>query len=138
MAHSVMASTDDRSSEPSEQNRHERLAPAKAEALIGALDDEDCRAILDATATEPLSAKELSETCDVALSTTYRKLDQLIEGGLLEEQTVVRHSMKHTSEYAPLVESVVISLDTQGEIGLQVSRRERADQRESPQLTVGE
>lgn len=97
--------------------------------VLDALDDADCRAILDATSETALSASEISETCDVPLSTTYRKLDILTDAGLLEERTRIRRSGKHPSEYARRVEEVVISVGTGREMELQVSRRatRRAD-----------
>lgn len=91
--------------------------------LLDAFDDAGCRAILDATSGDALSANEVSETCDLPLSTTYRKLDQLTEAGLLEERTRIRRSGKHASEYVRLVEDVVISLDDCGEMELSVSHR---------------
>ncbi len=87
-------------------------ADAAVDDLLTALDDPDCRAILDATGDEALSARELSECCDLPLSTTYRKLDWLTDVGLLSERTRVRPSGRHASEYARRVASVQVSLDT--------------------------
>nr|WP_049890619.1 helix-turn-helix domain-containing protein [Halogeometricum borinquense] len=96
--------------------------------LLDAFNDAGCRAILDATSGEALSASEVSEACDLPLSTTYRKLDQLTDAGLLEERTRIRRSGKHASEYARLVEDMVISLDECGEMELRVSLREDTEQ----------
>lgn len=138
MSRSVSASTPGRSSEASTHGGQQLVAETNAEALLDALDDADCRTILDATADEALSAKEVSETCDIPLSTTYRKLDLLTEAGLLEERTRVRRSRKHTSEYVAVVKFVVISLDTRGELELQVSRCEHGDHIGPAALTAGE
>lgn len=92
--------------------------------VLDALDDADCRAILDATGEEALSASEISETCDMPLSTTYRKLEILTDADLLEERTRIRRSGKHPSEYARRVEEVVISIGISGEIELRVSQPE--------------
>jgi DNA-binding transcriptional ArsR family regulator len=89
--------------------------------ILDAFDDADCRAILEATSTDVLSASEISDACDLPLSTTYRKLDLLTDAGLVEERTRLRRSGKHASEYARLVESVTVSLDEDGRTELQVS-----------------
>jgi DNA-binding transcriptional ArsR family regulator len=82
--------------------------------LLGALDDGDCRAILAATSSEPRSASELSEACDLPLSTTYRKVDMLAEAGLLDERIRFSKSGKHTSEYALAVDEITVSVDAEG------------------------
>jgi len=96
-----------------------------AESLLSALEDEDCRAILDATAAEPHSASELSDTCDLPLSTAYRKLDMLTEAGLLEEQIRLSTTGKHTSEYSLRVEDIHLSFG--GETGLELEVTEQTE-----------
>ncbi|MFC7057077.1 helix-turn-helix domain-containing protein [Halovenus salina] len=91
---------------------------SQVEALLGALEDEDCRAILEATTDEALTANELSESCDLPLSTAYRKLELLTETGLLEEQLRISRNGKHTSEYARSVEDVHVSLDSDIELSI--------------------
>lgn len=104
-----------------------RDAPAP-EAVLGALDDEDCRAIL-AAIDEPLTAAELSEHCDIPTSTTYKKLDRLTEAGLLEEQLEVRQDGHHTTQYLPAFESVEVTRDGDG-LSVKVDRpAESADER---------
>ncbi len=85
------------------------------ETVLTALDDPDCRALLEATAEEALTAAELIERCDVPRSTTYRKLDQLAEAGLLEERVRLSADGKHPSEYRRTFDDVTISLcDSEG------------------------
>jgi DNA-binding transcriptional ArsR family regulator len=98
--------------------------------LLGALDDRDCRAILTAASEETLSASELSERCDLPLSTTYRKLNTLTGVGLLDEQIRLRGSDKHTSEYSLAVETIELSVDSETGVEVVVSRegdRERSN-----------
>ena len=92
------------------------------EALFGALEDQDCRAILEATSEDSLTASEISDECDLALSTAYRKLDILSDADLLEEQIRISRSGKHTSEYVRAIEDIQISMDDEG-IELQLKRR---------------
>ncbi|WP_424018848.1 helix-turn-helix domain-containing protein [Halorientalis pallida] len=94
--------------------------------VLDALDDADCRAILEATSEDALSANEVSDTCDLPLSTTYRKLELLTDAGLLEERTRLCTTGKHSSEYVRTVEDVVVSLGASGEMGLEVTQRARS------------
>jgi DNA-binding transcriptional ArsR family regulator len=89
-------------------------------ALLAALDDADCRAILDATSGTALSVNEVSEGCAIPLSTAYRKLDLLADAGLIEERTRVRGSGKHPSEYSRIVEDVVVSFTPDGDMKVRV------------------
>jgi DNA-binding transcriptional ArsR family regulator len=96
---------------------------AEVQTVLDALHDDDCRAVLDATAAESLSASELSSVCDLPLSTTYRKLDALTEAGLLEERTRLHPDGKHASEYRRVVEDVVVSAGPDGGFELTMSTR---------------
>jgi DNA-binding transcriptional ArsR family regulator len=85
------------------------------EAVFTALNDSDCRALLEATAEEALTASELTERCGIPRSTTYRKLEQLTEAGLLEERIRLSTDGKHASEYRRTFEDMTVSLcDSEG------------------------
>jgi DNA-binding transcriptional ArsR family regulator len=97
--------------------------------VLDALDDPDCREFVRAL-EEPMTASELSEACDVPLSTTYRKLDLLTEASLLDERTEIRTDGRHTTRYAVEFEVVRIGLDDERQFDLQIQRPERTtDQR---------
>lgn len=91
--------------------------------VLTALNDGDCRTILEELGDSEghLSAAELSERCDVPLSTTYRKIELLEEAGLLEEKLRIRQSGRHASEYDQRVEGVKISVDDNDGIALELS-----------------
>lgn len=82
----------------------------ESETVLAALDDPDCRTLLEATTDEALTAQELADRCEVPRSTTYRKVEQLTEAGLLEESVRLRTDGKHASEYRRSFEDVTISL----------------------------
>lgn len=109
--------------------------PEHVGTLLDALEDVDCRSILEATSDEPLSASELSDTCDLPLSTTYRKLDKLTEAGLLSEEVRLSHTGKHTSEYVLSVSDVQLTVDGKEGIELRVSHRAETDT--APSLVAG-
>ncbi|MFC6942504.1 helix-turn-helix domain-containing protein [Salinirubellus sp. GCM10025818] len=133
-----MASATVRPSEESTKDVQTIVAESAVQQLLNALDDADCRAILDATDEEALTANEVSEAHDLPLSTTYRKLDLLTEAGLLEERTRIRQSGKHASEYTRLVDDVVISLGTRGETEVRVSRGKAPGRTGSPASILGD
>ncbi|MFC5278147.1 ArsR/SmtB family transcription factor [Halorubrum rubrum] len=88
---------------------HEEDTPDAAEVL-DALADESARRIV-AALSEPKTASELSEECDVPLSTTYRKLEKLTDASLLSESTDIRRDGQHTTRYSVAFEEVVVSID---------------------------
>jgi len=110
MSQSHIASGTRRSGERDDASRTV-VEERDVQELLEVLEDADCRAIIGATDRDALSAKEISERCDLPLSSTYRKLDRLTDAGLLEERTRIRRSGKHPSEYVRVVEAVVVSLD---------------------------
>lgn len=95
------------------------------QSVLDALDDEECRAILEVTKRESLSASEIADECDLPSSTAYRKIDLLADADLLEEELRIRRSGKHVSEYACAIDDVTLSVDDSG-VELSVSRTEPA------------
>ena len=93
-----------------------------SQAILEALDDADCREILEETANESLTASELSDRCDVPLSTLYRKLELLTEAGLLEEGIQIRKSGKHTSEYRQDFDDITLSITEESQVAVSVSQ----------------
>lgn len=79
--------------------------------VLDAFDDEDCRAILAATAGESLTVSEITDVCDLPQSTAYRKVDTLVDAGLLAESLRIRRSGHHVRTYACGIEDVTLSVD---------------------------
>ncbi len=95
--------------------------------VLTALEDQDCRDILEVTVDETLTANELSEACSLPLSTTYRKVEKLTDAGLLDEQVRLSTSGKHKSEYTHDVTDISLSVDSDDGVSLTVSLCEDAD-----------
>ncbi|WP_439028750.1 helix-turn-helix domain-containing protein [Haloarchaeobius sp. DT45] len=91
------------------------------QAVVDALDDEDCHDIIESL-TEAMTASEISEACDIPLSTTYRKLDLLTEASLLAEETQLRTDGRHTSMYRVDFENVAIMLTDEHTLDLRIER----------------
>ena len=115
-----MSSTPSTTGQTGTQRETERVA--EIATLLSALEDDDCRAILEATSDEALSTAELCEQCDLSTSSAYRKVDELTEVGLLEESVRLRPSESHTSEYQLAVSQLEISLGN-GQLELSVTPR---------------
>jgi DNA-binding transcriptional ArsR family regulator len=98
------------------------------EAVVAALDDADCRAILREL-DEPRTAGELVDRCDIPRSTLYRKLDQLTEATLLREGTAIRQDGSHANRYEVDFDDVVITRND-SELDVEIERpARRADER---------
>ncbi|WP_418285937.1 ArsR/SmtB family transcription factor [Halorubrum sp. DTA46] len=84
--------------------------PPSVDEVLDALADDAARRIV-AALSEPKTASDLSEECDIPLSTTYRKLELLTDASLLEESTDIRRDGQHTTRYAVSFETVTVSID---------------------------
>jgi len=87
--------------------------PPAVDDVLDALADDAARRIVTAL-SEPKTASDLSEECDIPLSTTYRKLETLTDASLLEESTDIRRDGQHTTRYAVAFETVTVSVDDDG------------------------
>lgn len=84
--------------------------PPSVDEVLDALADHAARRIV-AALTEPKTASELSEECDIPLSTTYRKLEKLTDASLLSESTDIRRDGQHTTRYSVSFDAVTVSVD---------------------------
>lgn len=104
-------------------------AAPDAKTVLGALHDEDCRAILTEL-ENPRTARELLERCDIPRSTLYRKLDRLVEATLISEGTEIREDGSHASRYELDFEEIIVTRGADVEIEIEIERpAKRADER---------
>ncbi|MFB6184775.1 MAG: helix-turn-helix domain-containing protein [Haloarculaceae archaeon] len=101
--------------------------------VLDALDDPDCRKIV-AALEEPMTVSEISDETGVPLSTTYRKLDLLMEAELLIEETEIRPDGQHASRYDIDFEEVVIQLTDDRRFEATIARRARTADRRLEEL----
>lgn len=101
--------------------------PPSVADVLDALADDDARRIVSAL-SEPKTASELSEECDIPLSTTYRKLERLTEASLLSESTDIRRDGQHTTRYSVSFETVTVSVEEANdrEFDIEFTRPERS------------
>lgn len=97
--------------------------------ILSALDDPECRAILSET-TEPMTANELTENCDIPKSTLYRKLDLLSRASLVRELIEVGPEGGRITRYERDVTDVTISVEDDDEFSVAIDRpAHHADER---------
>lgn len=95
---------------------------ATLETVVTLLDDDHVRTILTATSVDAMSAKELSDRCDVSQATIYRRLDRLSTAGLVAERTRPRADGHHDTVYAATLDECTIRL-RDGELQFDLDRR---------------
>lgn len=110
-----------------------RDAPPDLQVVLDALDDADCRRLVRSM-DAPRTARELSETCDMPLSTTYRKLDLLSDSSLVDERTQIRAGGHHTTQYVLDFTAVRIALDANRAFEVDISRPARTPDEHLAQL----
>lgn len=75
-----------------------------------------------------MSAAELTEKCTASRATVYRRLDELTDQGLLDEQTAIDPDGHHHTVYATTLDRIVIDLTEDG-FEVTVTKRRRAADR---------
>lgn len=98
----------------------EDTAPADVFAL---LDDEYARAILRATNSTPMSARQLTAELDASRSTVYQRIDRLQALDLLVESTELDPDGHHRSIYEARLDRVVVEL-VDDEFTVAIERRD--------------
>ncbi len=104
-------------------------APPDLEAVLSPFVDDDSRRMIEHL-DEPRTASELSDRCNVPLSTAYRKLGRMVEATLLEEITEIRPGGQHTTRFRIDFEEVLVSVTDTNTLELSINRPARtADER---------
>ncbi|WP_049894711.1 winged helix-turn-helix domain-containing protein [Halogranum rubrum] len=110
-----------------------KSAPSKdsptLQEILDALDDPNCRAILRET-SEPMTANDLIDKCDIPKSTLYRKLDLLTTASLVREQVSISPGGGRVTRYERDFDDVLITMDETDTFSVTVERPpKRADER---------
>lgn len=99
------------------------------DTVLDALGDSGCRRIVHHL-TKPMTAKELSDACDMPRSTTYRNLQRLSDAGLVEELPSLHPGTERASRYAIAFDQLTVERSEVEGFEVEVTRRERsADER---------
>lgn len=108
------------------------------QAVLSALDDDGCRAILEATTDEALTATELAEQCEIPTSTAYRKVEKLTDADLVEERVRINTSGKHATEYRKSFHDVVVSVGDTGGVEIELTEPDAGVDSESVSAVAGD
>jgi len=82
--------------------------------ILGALADEYSRKILTATIEDPMSALELSKKYEIPITTVYRRIEELVEAGLL---AAVKSGRTTDGKWYDLYRSLLRRIDVSFEKG---------------------
>ena len=106
--------------------------------VLAALADSDSREILAASAEKQQTVAELVEQCDIPTATAYRKVNALVDAGLLGEHVCIRPYGRNVCKYSLRVESVHAELTRDGVPAVNVSLVTRETKQSEPHaLTDG-
>lgn len=94
--------------------REKRVIDASDGEMLELLADKYAQMILQQTRDKAMSAKELSEECDISVSTVYRRAERLVECGLLSERRVAHPDGNHHSMYEARLNELTIRLGDEG------------------------
>lgn len=93
----------------------------EATDVLGLLADPDARAIMLATASDSLSVPELVGRCEIPTATAYRKVEALVETGLLSKNIRIRPHGRNANEYELRQRSISITISQHGEPFIELS-----------------
>lgn len=93
------------------------------EEIVDVLGDEYSRTILTSARSEPQSVDDLSDACSADPSTVYRRVEQLEEAGLLQEQQELDPNGHHYKVYVTTLREVHVLVEEHG-LDVEVKREE--------------
>ncbi|WEL22801.1 winged helix-turn-helix domain-containing protein [Halorhabdus sp. BNX81] len=101
---------------PSATDRNDEWHHDDPTALLEALGDEYTRAAVEAVLDQPRSGREVAAATDMSRPTAFRRLNALVDLGMLEtEHRIDAAEGHHHKVYRPVVDSVAVTFDD-GEI----------------------
>ncbi|MWG33191.1 ArsR/SmtB family transcription factor [Halomarina oriensis] len=104
--------------------------------VLDHLGDDVSRTILAACSADARSVGELAEVCDVSEATIYRRLNRLMNAGLLDERTRINtRTVSGGKEYRTTVSNIDVGFD---ESGIAVRTTAHDDEQPLPTFTVVE
>ncbi|QGN07778.1 ArsR family transcriptional regulator [Halorhabdus sp. CBA1104] len=97
---------------PHAKNRDDEWHHDDPTALLDALGDEYTRAAFQAVLDRPRSGREVAAATAMSRPTAFRRLNTLLEVGLLEtERRIDAADGHHHKVYRPVVESISVTID---------------------------
>lgn len=101
---------------------------ARNDRILDVVSDDVVKSILTVTDRQAMSAQTLEAHCDASLATVYRRIEELLELGLLRERTELRADGNHYKMFESNLEHLSVRLDD-GDLEIDVDRRDDAPDR---------
>ena len=100
---------------PAASNRNDTWNHGDPTSLLDTLGDEYARAAFEAVLDHPKSGREVAAATDMSRPTAFRRLNALVDLGLLEtEQRIEADNGHHHKVYRPVVNSFAVTIDDGG------------------------
>lgn len=100
----------------------------QTDRIFELLSDDVVKSILSITDQRATSAQALEDHCDASLATVYRRTEDLLELGLLNERTEYRSDGNHFKTYESNLDRLAVDLDD-GDLTVAVDRCDDAPDR---------
>jgi len=82
-----------------------------ANAVLDAIGDEKARRCCSVLWEEPKSAREVANLTGYSLPTVYRRLNRLVQAGLVESRTTIDPGGDHYEAFTATTERITVDLD---------------------------
>ena len=96
-------------SQSAPHHRHAEEQTPTADDLLDLLGDEHTRRTLNAISSEPKDAQTVAETINVSRATAYRRLNDLLNAGLVTTDIAVCEDGNHYKQYQSVVDELSVS-----------------------------
>jgi len=83
-------------------------------ALLDLFGDSYTRRVYEAVAAQPRSGRAVAEAADVSRPTAYRRLNDLVDAGLVRTEMMLCEDGHHKERFEAVGESLAVSLDGDG------------------------
>ncbi len=97
------------------------------EDILAAIADSDCRAILAESGDKPVSVSNIVNRYDMSTATAYRKVNTLVNAGLLHERIQIHPYGRNECEYSLRISSIHVTLTESGIPEATVSLASKSD-----------
>jgi len=106
------------------------------ETVLAAISDPRSRAVIAATAEGPRSVADIVDDCEMSTATAYRKVNQLVEAGLLSEDVRVHPDSTNVREFALRAEAIHVTLSQEGVSSVTISERTAEEPAQAPPVST--
>lgn len=96
--------------------------------ILDLLSDDVAKQILTLTDQQAMSAQSIEPYCDASLATIYRRIEELLDIGLVREQTEFQANGNHYRKFESNLNHLSVRLD-EGDLEIDINRCDDAPDR---------